>query len=85
MVLVTLMLVVVAEQGVRKLDLTDNTPRVTLPSPDPFFSPGSLVDARMPKPGGGPTAPLGPLRAGPTAAGSAAVLPEVDGEYGGRG
>jgi hypothetical protein len=85
MVLVTLMLVVVAEQGVRKLDPTENMPRVTLPPPDPFFSPWSPVDARIPKPGGGPTPPLGPLRAGPTAAGSAAVLPEVGGEYGARG
>jgi hypothetical protein len=80
-VLVTLMLVVVAEQGVRKLDFAGNTPRITLPPLDPFFSPWNPIDARIPKPGGGPTPPLGPLSPSPMAAGSAAVLPEVGGEY----
>lgn len=31
--------------------------------------------------GAWPTAPLGPLRAGPTTAGSAAVAPEIGGEH----
>jgi hypothetical protein len=80
LLLVTLMFVVIAEQGVRKLDIDfNNVPRVTLPSADLQVSPLSLVDARIPRPARGPTGPT-PPHPMQVAAGSAAVLPEVQGE-----
>lgn len=76
--LVTVMLVVIAEHGVRLRDVNHDVPRITLPASDQAFSESKLIDVRIPNPGGGPTAPLGPPGHGPVAAGSAVVLESDD-------